>query len=949
MRPALDPLYATSDAERWQRVEPVLAEALDLPIAERRRFLDRACGDDRAMRREVEELLEACEQADNFIEDPAFDVAMKWEDRPGRAAAGIGHEAKVEAGADFGPYRVLKPIGEGGMGVVYLAERGDDVYRRQVAVKVLRASLPSDAWARRFRHERQILAQLDHPHIARLLDGGTSHPGPHPESRPFLVMEYIEGQPIDAFCDARRLPIDARLTLFRKVCDAVRYAHRNLVVHRDIKPRNILVTAEGDPKLLDFGIAKLLDPTMFAITAEATHTGAQPMTPQYASPEQLAGQPTTTAVDVYALGLLLFKLTAGCLPYRLTSVTPQQVEAVLGGELVRPSAALDLDDVDPGRISELRGVSTQQLRRQLEGDLDNIIVMALRREPERRYSSVEQLAEDLRRHQVGLPVMARQDKFGYRSAKFLSRHRLAVAITGLIFSLLLVFAFTMARQTARITEQAAQLANERDRAETERAKAQEVSDFLVDLFRVSQPSEALGREVTARQLLDEGASKIERELRDQPLVQANLMDVIGAVYGNLRLFDESKPLLENALEARTRLLGNQHPVVADSLQNLGANQLAKGELAAAEPLYRQALEIRERVFGGEHLSVAETLNDLGVLFRRTDRLQEAERVLLRALDIRQTQLGDNHPKVAESLNNLGMTLQDQGRYGDSYRLLQRSLAIQQQLLPANHPELATAVNNVAYSEMELGQFVKAEAMFRSALAIRDAVLEADDPLLAVSLNNLALVLTAVGRFDEAEELYHRSRRIWEQSSNGSGRVAVSFYCLATLHTARGDLEAAEALYLRAITRLEELHGPDNLRLAQPTCGLARNHRMRLQLDRAEGGFRRCLAILQGLPADQQARTWTQKELAAAYLGLGNVLHLLGRDSDARDAWRQAVTLIEPVAQRFPIVRYLDIQALALLHLGQVEEGAPIARKLLAIGWSNPDLRAAVKGLDRAEG
>jgi serine/threonine protein kinase len=404
-------------------VERHLLTVLTLAPAQRQAYLRRACGGNRELLRSIESLLALEDEMDSFLEAP--EVAAEPIDVP-----------ELVAGQRIGPYRILREIGRGGMSVVYLARR--DGLRQRVAVKVMKRGMDSAEILRRFLGERQILAELDHPSIAELYDGGTTAEGLH-----YFAMEYVEGVPIDEHCDRRRLQVAARLDLFRRVCAAVGYAHRKLVVHRDIKPSNILVTGDGVPKLLDFGIAKVLDPRS-AEAPEPTVAWMRPMTPNYASPEQIRGEPITTASDVYSLGVLLYKLLTGRLPYRFAAGLPQEADRVLGsGRPLKPSVVVRRRLAagragGPEETSRARGTQPAQLARTLRGDLDKIALMALQVQPQRRYSSVEQLAEDLRRSQVGLTVVAREDGLGDRVRTFLGRNRipaiaaLTVAATGLV-------------------------------------------------------------------------------------------------------------------------------------------------------------------------------------------------------------------------------------------------------------------------------------------------------------------------------------------------------------------------------------------------------------------------------------------------------------------------------------------------------------------------------------
>lgn len=438
--------------QRWQRVRELVESVLELPPRERPAYLDGACTADRSLRAEVDTLLRAHADAGTSWDRPVFDLRRQVQENQPEA-----DEPLPEA---IGPYRVLKPLGYGGMGRVYLAERTGS-YRQRVAVKVLKPGLDSRELVRRFRSERQILAQLEHPYIAKILDGGSS------EGRPFIVMELVDGLPIDRYCDEHRLGVTARLELMRKVCDAVRFAHRNLVVHRDLKPANILITAAGDPKLLDFGIAKLLRPETFPHTVLPTTPGLIPMTPDYASPEQVRGEPITTASDVYALGVLLYELLTGHSPYLLAHHEPAAVaRAVCEQQPRRPSSV-----VIRRHGASHSGGEAQRLRLYLRGDLDTIVLMALRKEPRRRYASVEQLADDLDRHLTGRPVHARPDTVGYRTRKFLSRHSWGVSLAAATLAVPVAFTGVLLVQRKKILRQ--------------RNHAQEVARLLVHLFEMS--------------------------------------------------------------------------------------------------------------------------------------------------------------------------------------------------------------------------------------------------------------------------------------------------------------------------------------------------------------------------------------------------------------------------------------------------------------------------------
>jgi serine/threonine-protein kinase len=515
----------------------------------------------------------------------------------------------AEATTRAGAYRLVEHIASGGMGVVYRAERDDGQVRHQAAVKILRRGLDAEDQVRRFASERQILASLDHPNIARLIDAGVTD-----DMRPYVVMEYVDGQQIDAYCDERRLSVKQRVALIRDVAMAVDYAHRNLVVHRDLKPSNIFVTDDGQVKLLDFGIAKLLDADPEGATA-VTVPGVRLMTPGYASPEQITGAHVTTSTDVYVLGLLLYELLTGTRAQETDGRSlPDIEELVVRGAPRRPSevvaslpATLAVTTSGPPAtaIAQARGTTPGRLRRLLRGDLDRIVGMALRKEPDRRYPSAQAFADDLNRYLDGKPVQARADSAAYRVGKFVRRRWPAVAAAGLFVALLVAYAVTM-------TIQSRQIRAERDRAQAAQAKAEEVTSFLVRMFQASDPGETRGDTVTARELLATGVERVGA-LDSQPAVQGQLLDVMGRVYQSLGRFDDARSLLERALRVRRGAFGESHRDVGDAWTHLGELSSMQGRYADAESQLRTALAIHEGLNGKESPEFATDLHLLGAV------------------------------------------------------------------------------------------------------------------------------------------------------------------------------------------------------------------------------------------------------------------------------------------------------------------------------------------------
>jgi serine/threonine-protein kinase len=789
-------------ADRWEKVKELFAAAVVQEAAGRDAFLAAQCGADPTLRGEVESLLAAHEGAGAFLA----------EENPTGPASPPPADAMV--GRRLGPYRLVRLLGRGGMGEVSLAVRDDDQFQKLVAVKLIRRGLDDQAMLARFRSERQILARLEHPGIARLIDAGATE-----EGWPFFVMEHVEGQRIDAHAEGR-LDRDARLALFRSVCAAVQYAHQNLVVHRDIKPANILVTADGQPKLLDFGVAKLLDP---ALAGPAT-TAFAPLTPAYASPEQILGQPISTACDVYGLGVVLYELLTGRLPYDAPSGQPMEV---------------------------LKAVVEQEPRKPgLHGDLDDILMMALRKEPQRRYASVEAFSEDVRRFLEGRPVSARKGTWSYRTGKFVRRNRLALAASAVGLALAAAFAVSTVVQARRV-------ARERD-------KAERVSEFLVNLFKVSEPGQARGSTVTAREMLDQGAARIEAELAGEPEVQAALMHTMGRVYVQLGLYDEAAPLLERALRTRRRVLGGEHPDVAASLEALGNVLSDKGDHAGAEAFLAEALAIRRRQRPADPLGIAASLNALGSLRLQQGDYRAAEPFFREALDLRRGALGGQHAEVARAINNLAVVLHKRGDYASAEALHREALAMRRALLGSDHPEVARSLNNLGLVLTQKGDLAGAERVLRESLAAKRRLMGDGHPDVARSANNLANVLLRRSDPGGAEALYREALAI-ERKRLGDEHpeIAVDLMNLARALRSKGDVAGSEVLHREALAMSRRLLGADHPQVASALSGLSELLCGQGRTREGQSILREALDIQRRtLPAGHPFITESEQELAA---------------------------------------------------------------------------------------
>ncbi len=791
-------------SELWQRVDRLLAAAMELDPEARSAYLARAAEGDTEVEGEVRSLLAADAEAERFLESP------------GQVLGGLGADGLDDgsvAGRRIGPYRLLRLLGQGGMGTVFLAARDDDEYRQQVALKVLSADRGRAELRSRFRTERQVLANLVHPHIARLYDGGTTDDG-----RPYLVMEYVEGEPIDAYCDHQRLTIEERLTLFRDVCGAVDFAHRNLVVHRDLKPGNILVGEDGTPRLLDFGIAKLLDAERFGLTAKTTHSGMRPMTPGFASPEQIRGESITTATDVYALGVLLHRLLSGRGPYRRDRGLEN---AILEQEPVRPSTAVqqlgttaEMGGPLPKDIAEARRTTLRELQRGLRGDLDTIVLTALRKRPERRYGSAFALAEDLDRYRRSMPLLARPDTAAYRLQKFVRRNTVATGAGVLGALVLLGFSMVTFIQSVRLAE-------ERDVARLERAKAEDVSSFLLQLFEESAPEQSRGEDVTMGEVLDRASSSIA-ELDDQPGVQGAALATMGRVYAALGRFDDARRLLAEALVLQRRVLGDQHLDVAATLAELAFAHLRKGDYQAAELAGREALAIRRERLSSDDLAIPHSLNNLGLILHNRGRYAEAEPMYREAIATTGRVLGPDASELQDVVGNLSILLHDLGDYEAAEVLYRRSIDLRLRNLGPDHPGLGNSYNNLAVLQHDKGDYEAAAKTYQQAIDLRRSVLGEDHPSLYRTISNYARLHHDQGDLDEAEKLYEQAlekhrvllgdRHPW---------VARTIKQLGRLAFDRGDLVLAEQRYRTALEIQRERLGKDHKRVGETLVDLGR--------------------------------------------------------------------------------------------------------------------------------
>ena len=874
------------DTARWKQVQTLFGQALDRPVAQRHAFLSEACSGDDDLLQEVASLLDADKDALPILDTSAV---AAW-NLPDEVLSGVSHAD----GERVGPYRIVQPVGRGGMGTVFLAERVDGQFEQRVALKLIRRGMDSERVVRRFEFERQILARLQHENIARLLDGGMTADG-----QPYFAMEYVDGTPLDQFCTSRGCTVSERVRLLKTACDAVQYAHRSLIVHRDLKPSNILVTDDGAVKLLDFGIAKLLEESD---DAAITRTGQVVMTPAYAAPEQQQHAPITTATDVYALGVCLYELLTGERPYDHASVASDAP--------LRPPVA-------PSR----RAPATRS--RQIHADLDLICLKALRPEPERRYASAGQLADDLRRYLDGRPIEARPDTASYRLQTFFRRNR-AATLTAAAVTLL--FVSLVAFYTVQLTE-------ERNRAQEEAQRAEQIATFLTSLFEDADPAATGGEAVSARDVLDLGAERVEKNLSDQPELQSSLFGVIGEVYHNVGAFDASRVHLERALEIAEATDDLEPEEVIDRKYRLAGLYKEAGEYDRADSLYRDALGdvsllgrssrdpdarvLKAQIlhsFGALHwelrdmraadslyvLAQAEIEDDLpeshwlrstliedrATLVFEEGRLDEAGTGYAEALRLRRAAHAGDHPNIALSLNNLAMVRRHQKQYAAAESLYTASLEMRTRLYGDRHPDVAHTVNHLGRLYYNMGDYDRAELFARRALALRADLYGETHVSTISSMGSLAGTLSARGDYAEATEVLQQAL-VYLREAVGPDHAYVGAISgrIAVLQHKQGNMDEAEPLFRESIRIYRNVSQDGNPR---GSTVLTRYAEFLMQTERAaeaEAYLDEALQVSAGAYGED---AW---QVAAIRSVLGTCLAELGRDAEAEVHLRESVEVL----------------------------------------------------------
>lgn len=908
-----------SDAKLWAKIQSIFESTQALAFDQQKQYLDQACGDDLELRAEVESLLRYSITEDHQLEQVVGHAA-------GDAASG---ERANSLGLTIGPYRIIRELDQGGMGSVFLAERSDRHYHKRVAIKVLRSHLASVDIRQRFLAERQILANLDHPHIARLLDGGTTHDG-----LPYLVLEYIEGEPIHVYCEQNHLNVNQRLELFRKVCRAVAYAHHNLVVHRDLKPSNIVVTAEGEPKLLDFGIAKLLSPDYIGFGVSETMTHQRIFTPEYASPEQVRGEPITTASDVYSLGVLLYQLLTGSRPYRLNISRPADVERVICETLPpRPSLMIAEPETVQTGTGPVRSTASEpmtenlrnKLHRQLSGDLDNIVLMALRKEPSRRYDSVEQFSADIRRFLNHQPVLARRITWRYRSLRFLQRNLMAVSLAVLVFGSISALALVTSAQSVRIAHERDIATHAQQQAEQETAKLEAVSGFLHEMLASVDPKIAQGKEITVREVLDQTSEKLKSEnaLSNQPAVEATVRMTLGETYGALGIFKNAEQELNESIRLFSDDLGDRHVETIRARLNLASTYIKLGKVSQSQALVEEIQAICTQYFPVSDptcLSVGRVLSNV---FLKQQDFDRSEKILLEKLEIARNYYGANQVITLGLISDLANTYTQWGRFDKAAYLYQEFFTYNASVLGELHPESLDALANYAVLNEIQGKLDKAETQYTRLVELYASSLGDGHLQTVLSRANLARINGIQGNLDLAEQQFkgiikdlhqqfdpdHRtilgteinlisiylqrqdtnkaeqltrsvSERFHGQENDKQELFAQLSQIRGLIYTQKGEFENAQIAFEESLDLLTELYGTDHYKTLDVRLNIAVNQTALGHYENAYAMFTKCLdAYARLLPADHPNRVYVVDKFEALLkkMGRGSEIATLRRN------------------------------------------------------------------------
>ncbi len=747
------------DSKRWDNIQDLFHACIERSASDQESFLKNLEKDDPDAAIEVKKLLEAHQASGSFLEDEILDNVF------------------ISEGDLVGPWRVIRSFGRGGLSSVFLPSRADGLFDRVVAIKFLHGLIPGQSMHKRLQQEQKILARLQHKNIAQLFDAGVTD-----EGRPYFILEYIQGKPITEWCNENELSFDDRLEIFEQVCEAVQFAHQRLIVHRDLKPTNILVDDNGIVKLLDFGIAKILEHEP-QDGSPLTQTGLYLMTPEYASPEQVQGETITTATDVYALGLILCELLTGQLPYNLADKNQMEISSTISNTIpVKPSSLISR--VKDSAPLQLRGINKNQLKKRIKGDLDTIVLKALRKEPVRRYGSADQLLQDIRRYQKNEPISARPESAAYLSKKFIQRNQtvvLAVAIIMIVLISTAIFSLYQARTT-----------------EIERQKTEQVNAFLQEMLASPNPYED-GLDVKVVDILDQTAARIDEQI-NQPEVEASVRRTLGVTYRELGDIDKAYSQISQALVIQNRFLNPPNAELSETQAELAKTLQLQGNYESADSLLNLAYTSDLELFGRKSTTIAARLGDLGSVQWDMGNFEEAEKLLRESLELEQDLRQPNHERVATSMGNLATLLSSQGQLDEALNLYRKELEIYQRNFESNqHPSIPQTLSHIGIILDDTERYEEALTYHQQALVLFRELKGEDHPDVVYAMNNLASVMTKMGDMEEALTMQEDAAVLYRNIFGPDHpNLGIQYNNIAFTKRNMGDLEGAKQSYRQAI-------------------------------------------------------------------------------------------------------------------------------------------------------